>query len=124
MKAERKSDVNKRKREVEIGRLERFIFDRDQLEVRTQKLSSLVNGLDEEALYSEARILKPLQIQSPQNYKIIKRRRTLCLRINYCTFQFPIDCFSPSFGIEECGPGQRTERRKMVLLSSLRRSSY
>ncbi|AAM31942.1 transcriptional regulator, ArsR family [Methanosarcina mazei Go1] len=70
MKAERKSDVNKRKREVEIGRLERFIFDRDQLEVRTQKLSSLVNGLDEEALYSEARIFKALA--DPNRLKIVK----------------------------------------------------
>ncbi|AKB41394.1 ArsR/SmtB family transcription factor [Methanosarcina mazei] len=70
MKAERKSDVNKRKREVEIGRLERFIFDRDQLEVRTQKLSSLVNGLDEEALLSEARIFKALA--DPNRLKIVK----------------------------------------------------
>lgn len=70
MEAERKSDVNKRKREVEIGRLERFIFDRDQLEVRTQKLSSLVNGLDDEALNSEARIFKALA--DPNRLKIIK----------------------------------------------------
>lgn len=70
MKAERKSDVNKRKREVEIGRLERFIFDRDQLEVRTQKLSSLVNGLDEEALNSEVRIFKALA--DPNRLKIVK----------------------------------------------------
>jgi len=70
MEAERKSDVNKRKREVEIGRLERFIFDRDQLEVRTQNLSSLVNKLDEEALYLETRIFKALS--DPNRLKIVK----------------------------------------------------
>lgn len=70
MEAKRKSDMNNRKREVEIGRLERFIFDRDQLEVRTQKLSSLVNELDEEALHSEARIFKALS--DPNRLKIIK----------------------------------------------------
>lgn len=52
--------MDKRKSEVEIERLKRFIFDRDQLEVRTQRLSSLVNGLDEEALHSESRIFKAL----------------------------------------------------------------
>ena len=60
METERKSNVNKRKSEVEIGRLKRFIFDQDQLEVRTRKLSSLVNELDEEALNSETRVFKAL----------------------------------------------------------------
>lgn len=60
MGIEKKSDTNKRKSEVEIERLKRFIFDRDQLEVRTQKLSSLVNMLDEEVLNSETRVFKAL----------------------------------------------------------------
>ncbi len=60
MGTEKKSDMNKRKSEVEIERLKRFIFDRDQLEVRTQKLSSLVNVLDEEVLNSETRVFKAL----------------------------------------------------------------
>ncbi|AKB42684.1 MULTISPECIES: ArsR/SmtB family transcription factor [Methanosarcina] len=60
MGTEKKSDTNKRKSEVEIERLKRFIFDRDQLEVRTQKLSSLVNMLDEEVLNSETRVFKAL----------------------------------------------------------------
>lgn len=60
METERRSGVDKRRSEVEIERLKRFIFDRDQLEVRTQKLSSLVNGLGEENLDPEARIFKAL----------------------------------------------------------------
>ncbi|WP_292386956.1 ArsR/SmtB family transcription factor [Methanosarcina sp. UBA5] len=60
MGTEKKSDTNKRKSEVEIERLKRFIFYRDQLEVRTQKFSSLVNVLDEEALNSETRVFKAL----------------------------------------------------------------
>lgn len=60
MGTEKKSDTNKRKSEVEIERLKRFIFDRDQLEVRTQKLSSLVTMLDEEVLNSETRVFKAL----------------------------------------------------------------
>lgn len=60
METEKKSDTNKRKSEVEIERLKRFIFDRDQLKVRTQKLSSLVNMLDEEVLNSETRVFKAL----------------------------------------------------------------
>jgi DNA-binding transcriptional ArsR family regulator len=70
METERKSDVNKRKSEVEIERLKRFISDRDQLEVRTQKLSSLVNELDEKALHSETRIFKALS--DPNRLKIVK----------------------------------------------------
>lgn len=58
MGTEKKSDTNKRKSEVEIERLKHFIFNRDQLEVRTQKLSSLVNVLDEEVLNSETRVFK------------------------------------------------------------------
>lgn len=60
MGTEKKSDTNKRKSEVEIERLKHFIFNRDQLEVRTQKLSSLVNVLDEEVLNSETRVFKAL----------------------------------------------------------------
>lgn len=52
--------MDKRRSEVEIERLKRFIFDRDQLEVRTQRLSSLVSGLDEKNLDLEARIFKAL----------------------------------------------------------------
>ena len=60
MEIERKSCVDKRKNEVEIERLKRFVYDRDELEVRTQKLSSLVDELDEEALNWETRIFKAL----------------------------------------------------------------
>lgn len=70
METERKLCVDKRKNEVETERLKRFIFDRDQLEVRTQKLSSLVNGLDEEAIYSETMIFKALA--DPSRLKIVK----------------------------------------------------
>jgi ArsR family transcriptional regulator len=70
MEIEKKSCVDKKKSDVEIERLKRFIFDRDQLEVRTKKLSSLVNGLDEEALYTEARIFKALA--DPNRLKIVK----------------------------------------------------
>lgn len=70
METERKSCVDKRKNEVETERLKRFIFDRNQLEVRTQKLSSLVNGLDEEAINSETRIFKALA--DPNRLKILK----------------------------------------------------
>ncbi len=70
METERKSCVDKRKNEVETERLKRFIFDRDQLEVRTQKLSYLVNGLDEEAINSETRIFKALA--DPNRLKILK----------------------------------------------------
>jgi ArsR family transcriptional regulator len=70
METEKKSCVDKKKSDVEIERLKRFIFDRDQLEVRTKKLSSLVNGLDEEALYTEARIFKALA--DPNRLKIVK----------------------------------------------------
>jgi DNA-binding transcriptional ArsR family regulator len=60
METEKKLCVDKKNNEVEIERLKRFIFDRDQLEVRTQKLSSLVNALDEEILNSETRVFKAL----------------------------------------------------------------
>lgn len=60
METERRSGVDKRRSEVEIERLKRFIFDRDQLEVRTQRLSSLVSGLDEKNLDLETRIFKAL----------------------------------------------------------------
>lgn len=70
METERKSDMNKRMSEVELERLKRFIFDKDQLEVRKQKLSSLVNGLDEEALHSETRIFKALA--DPNRLRIVK----------------------------------------------------
>jgi ArsR family transcriptional regulator len=60
MEIERKSCADKRKNEVEIERLKRFVYDIDELEVRTQKLSSLVDELDEEALNSETRIFKAL----------------------------------------------------------------
>lgn len=70
METERKSDMNKRKSGVELERLKRFIFDRDQLEVRTKKLSSLVDGLDEEALHSETRIFKALA--DPNRLTIVK----------------------------------------------------
>lgn len=70
MEIERKSCVDKRKNEVEIERLKRFVYDRDELEVRTQKLSSLVDELDEEALNSETRIFKALA--DSNRLKIVK----------------------------------------------------
>jgi len=70
MEIERKSCVDKRRSEVEIERLKRFVYDRDELEIRTQKLSSLVNGLDEEALNSETRIFKALA--DSNRLKIVK----------------------------------------------------
>jgi ArsR family transcriptional regulator len=70
METERKSGVDKRKSEVEIERLKRFIFDRDELEVRTKRLSSLINELDEEILHSEIRIFKALA--DPNRLKIVK----------------------------------------------------
>lgn len=70
METEKKLCVGKKKNEVEIERLKRFIFDRDQLEVRTQKLSSLVDRLDEEAINSETKIFKALS--DPNRLKIMK----------------------------------------------------
>jgi ArsR family transcriptional regulator len=62
--------VNKRRCEVETERLKRFILDKDQFESRSQKLSSLVNGLDEEALSLEVKIFKALS--DTNRLKIIK----------------------------------------------------
>lgn len=70
METERKSCVDKRKSEVEIERLKRFIFDHDQLEIRTKNLSSLVKGLDEEEIHLETRIFKALA--DPNRLKIVK----------------------------------------------------
>ena len=42
--------MNKKSSEIELERLKRFVLDRDQFEPRSQKLSSLVNGLDKETL--------------------------------------------------------------------------
>jgi ArsR family transcriptional regulator len=52
--------VNQKRSEIEIQRLKRFIFDKDPVEVREQKLASLVEGLNEEALFSEVKIFKAL----------------------------------------------------------------
>jgi ArsR family transcriptional regulator len=62
--------VNKRRCEVETKRLKRFILDKDQFESRPQKLSSLVNGLDEEVLSLEVKIFKALS--DTNRLKIIK----------------------------------------------------
>ena len=62
--------MNKERNEVEIERLKRSIFDKDQFELRAQKLSSLADGLNEEALYSEAKIFKALS--DINRLKIIK----------------------------------------------------
>ena len=62
--------MDKKKSEMEIERLERFILDKGQLEVRTKNLSSLVNGLNEKALNSEARIFKALS--DPNRLRIVK----------------------------------------------------
>jgi len=45
---------------VETERLRRFFIDGNQFEARAQKLSSLVDRLDEEALSSEVKIFKAL----------------------------------------------------------------
>jgi len=50
--------VNRKICKVEIERLRRFIPERDHFETRTQKLISLVDRLDEEALSSEVKIFK------------------------------------------------------------------
>ncbi|OPY25567.1 MAG: DNA-binding transcriptional repressor ArsR [Methanomethylovorans sp. PtaU1.Bin073] len=52
--------VNIAKSEVEIERLKRFISDKDQYDSRAQRLSSLVERLDEEVLSSEVKIFKAL----------------------------------------------------------------
>ncbi len=67
---QRRSSVNKRRCEVETKRLKRFILDKDQFESRPQKLSSLVNGLDEEVLSLEVKIFKALS--DTNRLKIIK----------------------------------------------------
>ncbi|MPM51862.1 hypothetical protein SDC9_98613 [bioreactor metagenome] len=70
MEIEKKLYVDKKNNEVEIDRLRRFIFDRNQLEVRTQKLSSLVDRLDEETINSETKIFKALA--DSNRLKIVK----------------------------------------------------
>jgi DNA-binding transcriptional ArsR family regulator len=45
---------------IEIESLERFIADKRELELRTQRLSSLSRGLNEKILPSEVRIFKAL----------------------------------------------------------------
>jgi DNA-binding transcriptional ArsR family regulator len=52
--------VNNKSSEVELERLKRFIIDRAQFESRSQKLCSLVNGLDEETLSLNVKIFKAL----------------------------------------------------------------
>jgi DNA-binding transcriptional ArsR family regulator len=52
--------VDKKKNDVEIERLKRSIIDKDQFELRAQKLNFLAEGLNEEALSSEAKIFKAL----------------------------------------------------------------
>lgn len=46
--------------EVEIERLKRFIPDKDQFELRAQRPSYLVSGLNEKVLSSEAKVFKAL----------------------------------------------------------------
>ncbi len=55
---------------VEIERLKRFIPDKDQFELRAQRLSYLVSGLNEKVLSSEAKIFKALA--DTNRLKIIK----------------------------------------------------
>jgi len=43
---------------IEIEKLKRFISDKKELELRTQRLSFLSSGLDEKTLPSEVRIFK------------------------------------------------------------------
>jgi ArsR family transcriptional regulator len=46
--------------EVEIEKLKSFLSDKDQFELRSQRLSSLVSKLNKKALSSEAKIFKAL----------------------------------------------------------------
>ena len=55
---------------IEIESLERFISDKRELELRTQRLSSLSSELNEKTLPSEVRIFKALA--DTNRLKIIK----------------------------------------------------
>jgi DNA-binding transcriptional ArsR family regulator len=55
---------------IEIESLERYISDKKELELRTQRLSSLSSGLDEKKLPSEVRVFKALA--DVNRLKIIK----------------------------------------------------
>lgn len=46
--------------EIELDSLERFISDKKELELRTQRLNSLSSNLNEKTLTSEVRIFKAL----------------------------------------------------------------
>lgn len=52
--------MNRKRCEVEIERLRRFIPEKDHFEARTQKLISLVDRLEEETLSPEVKIFKAL----------------------------------------------------------------
>ncbi len=56
--------------EVEIERLRRYITDKDQFELRAQKLNSLLSRLNEKELSSDAMIFKALS--DINRLKIIK----------------------------------------------------
>jgi ArsR family transcriptional regulator len=56
--------------EVEIERLRRYITDKDQFELRAQRLNSLLSRLNEKELSSEAMIFKALS--DINRLKIIK----------------------------------------------------
>jgi len=56
--------------EVEIERLRRYITDKDQFELRVQRLNSLLSRLNEKELSSEAMIFKALS--DTNRLKIIK----------------------------------------------------
>jgi ArsR family transcriptional regulator len=56
--------------EVEIERLKRYITDKDQFELRAQRLNSLLSRLNEKELSSEAMIFKALS--DINRLKIIK----------------------------------------------------
>jgi ArsR family transcriptional regulator len=52
--------MNKKRDEIETKRLERFISDKGQVEIRSQMLIHLVNELNEKELSSEVKVFKAL----------------------------------------------------------------
>lgn len=70
--------MNKKRNEIEIKRLERFISDKAQIEIRSQKLIHLVNKLNEEELSSESRVFKALADISRLKILKLLREGELC----------------------------------------------